>query len=66
MTPEKRRMKPYWTGELAELLEVSQRTAIRMVDAGEFGVEGKDWWRTPGRKRRVRSRAVQEYIAHRS
>ena len=60
--PSTRRVKPYGTGELAKLLDVSQRTAIRMVDSGEFGREGRDWWRTPSGIRKVRSSAVDTYI----
>ena len=43
MTPDidPTRKKPYKTGELARVLELSQRTVIRMIEEGEFGAEGK-------------------------
>ena len=69
MTPDidPTRKRPYKTGELAQMLEVSQRTVIRMIDDGEFGVEGKGWkWSKAGAgrgDRKVFARAVKIYLA---
>ena len=57
-----RRIKPYSTGELSRLLGVSRGTVILAIDKGEFGREGRDWWRTSGRQRRVRNSAVRRYV----
>jgi excisionase family DNA binding protein len=68
VTPEfdATRKKPYKTGELARLLEVSQRTVIRMIEEGEFGEPGKGWrWTKAGPTRgdrQVYVRSVKAYI----
>ena len=41
------------TGEAAKLLGLSQRRVNEMCDEGIF-VEGRDWWRPPGRSRNGR------------
>lgn len=44
----------------------SAMTVRRMVDDGEFGEQGKDWYRTErGRYRMVARSAVQALIANR-
>jgi len=57
---------PYSTGELAELLSVSQPTVIRMVERGLFGRKGRDWWwtdpETQRGDRRIRAGAVRAYL----
>lgn len=62
------RKRPYKTGELARLFEVSQKTIIRWVEEGRFGDEGKGWRWTPagpGRgDREVFAASVKKYIAH--
>jgi transposase len=62
MTTRKRRVKPYSTSELAKMFDVSQRTASRMVDDGVFGIEGREWWRTPTGIRKVKVSAANAYL----
>jgi hypothetical protein len=44
----------------------SRQSIRRMIDAGQFGDEGRDWYRTEtGKARRVRRAAVTALIARR-
>lgn len=52
------RRKPYNTREAAEVLDVSQRTVIRLCDAGEI----ECYWTPGGGQRRIRVRDLQRYI----
>ena len=53
-----RRTRPYTTREVADILGVSQRTVIRLCDAGELA----HYW-TPGHgQRRIRTSALDRYI----
>ena len=62
-----KRKRAYRTGEIAALLDASRRTVERLIDAGEFGREGYDWWWTEAGPhvghRRVSAHAVNRYIA---
>ena len=58
MSMPNRRVKPYNTREAAEILEVSQRTVIRLCDSGEL-----PFYRTSARgQRRIRVTDLNHYI----
>jgi len=60
------RKRPYKTGELATLFEVSNNTIIRWIETGRFGAENVGWRWTPGGKgigdREVLAAAVKKYL----
>jgi len=61
-----RRVRPWSTFELAQLLDISPRTVARWIDDGVFGPEGIAWYWTkagPGKgSRKVRARYVEQYL----
>jgi len=42
------RLRPYKTGELARIFGRNQKTIIRWITDGLFGIEGVGWRWTPG------------------
>jgi predicted site-specific integrase-resolvase len=51
--------------EVAEVLRVSPKTAGRYVDAGDFGDQGRTWFRTSGGHRRLQAGALRAYLRRR-
>jgi hypothetical protein len=68
VTPEfdESRKRPYKTGELASLFEVTPKTIIRWITEGRFGDENVGWRWTPagpGRGDRIiTAAAVKKYL----